>query len=321
MAAQTPAKKAELAFLVLTASFLPSLSLVALGALCLWEKGYVLPWSLAALTLVGTIYGAQRWALRVKPDARDQALDVDNELQRANAPIEADLAPANQHGALGKPSVRAPISNEELARADVASLAKTARIDDLLDQQRAWALTSRTIAVVARRLHPQHSSAIWQFTVPEALAISEQVSKRLGAFVITHVPFGERLTVSQMLTIYRARSIVDLAGRAYDIWRIVRLANPATGMASEARERLTKALVAWGHEHVTRQIVEAYVEEVGRAAIDLYSGKLRVQAGQPVVDRKGAELDEPTNPRAPGVLKQTKAMATAVLRRFAPGKK
>ena len=56
----------------------------------------------------------------------------------------------------------------------------------------------------------------------------------------------------------------------------VRLVNPATAITNEARERLSRALFQWGREHVMRRLVEAYVEEVGRAAIDLYGGRLRI---------------------------------------------
>jgi hypothetical protein len=82
--------------------------------------------------------------------------------------------------------------------------------------------------------------------------------------------------VSQFISIYQWRHMLDAAERAYDIWRLVRLVNPATAITNEARERLSRALFQWGREHVMRRLVEAYVEEVGRAAIDLYGGRLRV---------------------------------------------
>jgi hypothetical protein len=69
--------------------------------------------------------------------------------------------------------------------------------------------------------------------------------------------------------------MVGVAERAYDVWRIIRFANPATAMTHEAREQLSRAVVNWSKERVGRRIAEAYVQEVGRAAIDLYGGRLR----------------------------------------------
>ena len=54
------------------------------------------------------------------------------------------------------------------------------------------------------------------------------------------------------------------------------MANPVTAATNEARERLSKHLLQWGREHFTRQLAEAYVKEVGRAAIDLYGGRMGV---------------------------------------------
>jgi predicted GTPase len=42
------------------------------------------------------------------------------------------------------------------------------------------------------------------------------------------------------------------------------------------REQIQKELLAWGKQHVVKRLVIVYVEEVGRAAIDLYGGRLRV---------------------------------------------
>jgi predicted GTPase len=39
-------------------------------------------------------------------------------------------------------------------------------------------------------------------------------------------------------------------------------------------------MLEWGREHLAKRLAETYVEEVGRAAIDLYGGRLRVSAEQ-----------------------------------------
>jgi hypothetical protein len=269
MTQRTPAKRAELIFLAASALLAPSLSLVVLGGLFLWQTGYLLIWSLACAFVILAVVSIQALLLR-----------------RA--------APASV--ALELPTPVGTGSSEDKATVAVAKIAARARIDDLIDQDRAWALTSETITAVAEVYHPGHASAVWRFTVPEALAISEQVSRRLGRFITETVPFGDRLTVAQMLTLYRARGLVDVAGRAYDLWRLVRLANPAAAAAAEVRERLTKAIVAWGQDEVSRRIVQRYVEEVGRAAIDLYRGRLDQVHDGPLTP------SEPTDPASASLL-------------------
>ncbi|MFA5899769.1 MAG: GTPase, partial [Hyphomicrobium sp.] len=73
---------------------------------------------------------------------------------------------------------------------------------------------------------------------------------------------------------------IGMAEKAYDIWRLIRLANPVTAAAQEAREQLTKHLYANVRDQLARQLASAYVREVGRAAIDLYGGRLRVSEAE-----------------------------------------
>ncbi len=261
MAKSTPAVSATRYILIVTALLLPTLSLVPLGGLWLWEHGYVLWWALAALACIGVVTIVQRIviarALRRPPPAEVIAGD-------SNVAPDAELIDPTWN----------PL--EAKAWADVKVVASRVDLDRMTDLDAVILLGRNTVDVVARRLHPTREDAVWQFTVPEALAIAERVSRRLGRVVENNVPFGDRMTVSQFLAIYQWRHLLGTAERVYDIWRLVRLVNPATALTNEARERLSRALFQWGREHVMRGLVEAYVEEVGRAAIDLYGGRLKI---------------------------------------------
>lgn len=264
MEKSNPATSAARYILVATALLLPTLSLVPLGGLYLWEKGYILWWALAALICVAVVTLMQRLliagAVRHPPPSASPA-DADAEARDAG---------------LADPTW-SPL--EAKAWADVKMVAARVDLARMNDLDAVVTLGRNTVEVVAQRLHPTRQDAIWQFTLPEALAITERVSRRLGRMIETNVPFGDRMTVSQFLSIYRWRHMLDAAERAYDVWRLVRLVNPATAITNEARERLSRALFQWGREHVMRRLVEAYVEEVGRAAIDLYGGRLRIARG------------------------------------------
>jgi len=239
---------------------IPALSLIPLGSLWLWQNGYLLYWTAFSLLVIGFVYLTQRRLLPPAKAASQEAGQGD-----AGAPVEPepshDLSPA-----------------EEQAWRDVSLLAQRADPAALASSDALLKLGLEAIETVARRLKPGRSDPLWQFTTPEALAIIERVSRRLRVFVLDSVPFGDRLTVAQALTLYRWRGTLDMAERAYDVWRVIRLANPATAAANEAREQLSRAIADWGRDAVARRLTEVYVTEIGRAAIDLYGGRLRVRA-------------------------------------------
>ncbi|MEO8652046.1 MAG: hypothetical protein ABI391_07065, partial [Hyphomicrobiaceae bacterium] len=261
MAKSSPATSAARYILVATALLLPTLSLVPLGGVYLWQNGYVLWWALASLVSVALVAVAQRWLIA---GAVRKAPAKEGDTPAVSESLEAGLADPTWSPA------------EAQAWADVKVVASRVDLEKMTDLDAVALLGRNTVDVVARRLHPSRPDAIWQFTLPEALAISERVSRRLGRMIENKVPFGDRMTVSQFLAIYQWRHMIDKAERVYDIWRLVRLVNPATALTNEARERLSRALFQWGREHVMRRLVEAYVEEVGRAAIDLYGGRLKI---------------------------------------------
>ena len=160
------------------------------------------------------------------------------------------------------------------------AIASNVQPAELTDRDRVLNLGLRTIEAVARQIHPQDRNPLWKFTIPEALALVERVSADLRPFVIDNIPLGDQLTVGQVLKIYGWRSAIGMAEKAYDIWRLIRLVNPVTAAAQEAREQITKHLYANVRDQLARQLAGAYVREVGRAAIDLYGGRLRVTQAQ-----------------------------------------
>ena len=234
---------------------MPTLTLVPLGSLWLWEHGHVLPWAIGTALFVAI---ANVLSLR----------------------FLGGLAPASEGGAetgaADEPADTVWSPAEAEAWTDVLALAQRTDPKGLTSREAFLTLGADTVRTVARRLHPEVAEPLWQFTVPEAFALSERVSKRLGGFIAESVPLSDRLTVAQVLALYRWRGAVGMAEKAYDVWRLVRLVNPLTAATQELRERLSKQMMQWGREHVTQRLVHAYVREVGRAAIDLYGGRMRV---------------------------------------------
>ncbi|MGQ0673684.1 MAG: GTP-binding protein HSR1 [Hyphomicrobium sp.] len=275
-----PRRRGNRVFRIVVAStsiLLPALTLLPLGSLWLWEHGYVLHWAFGAfvLTMLGLLL--QWWLLR------EPASDV---------VLAGSPSPQLLNGAAGA-------SREAQARAKLDAYVSSLTPEKVRGSDAMRNLAVSTIQLVAREMHPGEADPHWKFTVPEALLLTERVAARLRPIVIDNVPLGDQLTVRQVLRLYEWRGAVDLAERAYDIWRIVRLINPAAAITQEARERLTRRLYASLKDEFTVRIGQGYVRELGSAAIDLYSGRLRVgQQGEAVTSAVGA-VSEPSVVDAP----------------------
>ncbi len=233
--------------LATTGVVLPAATLIPFGSMWLWEHGYLGYWAAGAFVLALSIIGLQWWILRPEPQ---------DEYDPADA---RPLGPQTESRAWGAVETYAATLTPEMIRGENAMKE----------------LALRTIEAVAREMHPGEKNPVWNFTVPEALALAERVAARLRPVVLDTVPLGDQLTVRQVLRLYEWRVAVDWAERAYDIWRIIRLINPAAAITNEARERITKKLYTSLRDEFTVRLAQGYVREVGHAAIELYGGKLR----------------------------------------------
>ncbi len=236
---------------------LPTLTLAPFGAIWLIQHGYALYWVMGACLFVVIAFLVQLYLLR-----------------RLGIPLKGAPPPE-------LPEDRAASTwtpREKQAWEAVLAVAEKVDLSHFASWQAFLGLGQETIEAVAKALHPEVEDPLWQFTVPEALTLVEQVSLRLKPMVVQNIPFGDRLTVGQAIRIYQWRSAIDIAQRGYDIWRIIRMLNPATAATQELRERLSNKMYRWGREELAKRLARGYVKEVGRAAIDLYGGRLRVSA-------------------------------------------
>lgn len=232
-----------------TSLVLPALTLVPLGSLWLWEHGYLIHWAVVAFSLVMIIVGLQWWVLR-----------------RSKSAVEDEILREHSQDAWN--------AREKSAWQAVEKFADNLTPDDVSSEGALRQLALRTIQLVASRMHPGDTDPLWNFTVPDALLMAERVARRLRPVVLDNIPLGDQLTVRQVMRLYQWRGAVDWAERAYDIWRIVRVLNPATAIANEARERITRKVYASLRDEFTVRLAQGYIREVARAAIDLYSGRL-----------------------------------------------
>lgn len=271
----------------------PTLSLIPLGSLWLWQRGYLLHWALAACVATGVAYGI---AARLLPRHEDAPTTGAN---------RGEQGAGDDDGSFG--SGLTP--REAEAWRAVREIAAGTDPDRLASRENALAVAVEVVERVAAVMRPGVTDPVWHFTAPEVLALTGEVSRRLRDFVEQSVPLGDRLTIAQALRLYRWRGVFDTASSVYDIWRLVRLANPLTAVTHEMRERLSRQLYQWSREHVARRIAETFVQEVGRAAIELYGGRLRAVEARPFP--AAGRATEPLPPTASDISERPLRMLVA----------
>ncbi len=235
---------------------IPWLSLLALGMVWLWQGGYVLDWAVAAAAL-----GLLAWPL------------LRSVQRRANKGARLAL------GDLAEPS-RAWNVVEREAWAQVLTIADSTAPFSFTQMGPLLVGARETIDAVAHRFHPEATTAWGQFSLPEALLLAERLCRDVRREAIRHIPGIRATRLSHLLWVQRQNErygqVAQMGWRVgFGLWRLARAAlNPLQAAAQETgsmiTEKTTKVLSYRLRAYATRLLVL----EVGRAAIDLYSGRL-----------------------------------------------
>lgn len=159
--------------------------------------------------------------------------------------------------------------------------------------QEMQAIATQVVTSVANTLHPNSAFASAHFTLPDILLAVEKGIKDFRAQVVSKVPGSDVIKVSQLLGIHAFYkdngSIMKTAWYAY---RLLRLSmNPAQAAIQEAKEVIESESIGGTLGFVHGQLARLVVEEIGRAAIDLYGGRLRVEVQNLVASANAAAPD------------------------------
>lgn len=231
----------------------PVLSLLGFGFLWLWQSNLALIWSVLAAACAGLA-----WLISAKPFAQIKSHEPESK-KLAESPPEPDWSP-----------------QDEAAWAKVCALAREIEPDQLKTQEGLIAQAQRTVELVARHYHPNAEDAYWRFTLPELLLLTENAAAGLRRTLHEQVPLSDQLRVSEIRWIYGWAPTVQWAKRIWDSWRVGRtVINPMGALAAEIRERIVNEVSSQGKQWVQGRLTQLFIEEIGRSAIDLYSGKLR----------------------------------------------
>jgi predicted GTPase len=266
--------------LLVLAVALPWLSLLGLGIVLLWHSGYVWAWAIAAAVL-----GVLAWPLL--------------RLVRRRANAEARLT----LGDIAEPS-RGWNAVERDAWYEVLSIADATSPFSFTESEPLVASARETVEAVARRFHPEAHSAWAQFSLPEVLLLAERLCRDVRREALRHIPGTRSLRLSHLLWVQQQKerygTIAQTGLRVgFGLWRLVRAAlNPLQAAGQETSGafvgKTTSVLSYRLRAYATRMLVL----EVGRAAIDLYSGRLALSDDE-VRDARERDAADSAVPVAP----------------------
>lgn len=236
---------------------LPLLALAAAGTYFLWQAGWLLGWIVGTLGIALFVWAGS--ALRRRQ-------------RRVPGKPEEPVTPASSTWA----------AREEAAWTEVQQLSQRTGTEVLEHRDLMLAVAQRTIESVARIYHPEQEKPVLEFTLPEILLLVERLSARLRRILLEQVPLSHRLKARILLKAWDFRPLLAAGlehGRhAYTLLRVARVVNPMNALLAEVRDHFMDDLLENAQANARRLIVRYWIEEVGRAAIELYSGQLRIDA-------------------------------------------
>jgi predicted GTPase len=242
--------------LLFLAVALPWLSLFVFGLVWLWQGGHVWVWAIGAATL-----GLLAWPLS-------------NHVQRR----------ANEEARVALGDLTAPTRGWNVVERDawtrVLAMADTAAAFSFTEMEPILASAREIVEAVARAFHPDVRNAWARFSLPEFLLLAERLSRDVRREALLHIPAIRAMKLSHLLWVHRQNVRYGEAAQTgwrlgFGLWRVIRAAlNPLQAAGQETSgvffERTTKVLSYRARAYATRLLIL----EVGRAAIDLYSGRL-----------------------------------------------
>jgi predicted GTPase len=287
--------------LLLFAVIVPWLSLAALGVVWLWQGGHVWRWAIAAAALSLLVWPLSRTVRR-----------------RANKEARVAL------GDVAEPS-RGWTAVEKEAWADVLAIADQTEPFTFMEIEPFGARAVATIEAVARRFHPQAHTAWAQFTLPEALLLAERLARDVRREALRHIPGIRAIRLSHLLWVQRQSDQYGEAAQTgwrvgFGVWRMARaLLHPLQAAGQETSGLFVEKTATVLSYRLRAYATRLFVLEVGRAAIDLYSGRLSLSQDEmrAARERDLSAAPEPLSPVRIVLMGQVSAGKSSLLNALA----
>ncbi|SDF08565.1 GTPase family protein [Limimaricola pyoseonensis] len=242
--------------LIIAASLaLPFVAPFLLGFLWLTEHDWLLPYLGVSVAIAGLAYGLRWFARRRRPVPGDAKSALMGEMK-----VEAD-----------------PVWSETERKAYNAA---RRRIERETAEPIAWAelpdLALSVIDDIAKGMGQADRKAL-DFTLPEALLLTERAASRYRDHLRRHVPFSDRISLATIHWVWKHRGRAQLAMEAaYAGHRVLRFAlNPAKGVLREVEWLMAGGNSSYLGNQMMGVLQAVLLEEVAHAAVELYSGRLR----------------------------------------------
>jgi uncharacterized protein len=159
------------------------------------------------------------------------------------------------------------------------------KIAEQLEENARWGhLQEHALALIkatAENYHDKGSRKELAFSIPELLMMVEEISRRYRLLLKTHVPFIEHTRLSLLAQGYDNKEKLMSGYRSakwvWNSYRIVRLVNPLTAVLAELRSQVIGKMMTQVSAEFQLKLKQALLQEAVSVAIDLYSGRFRVQ--------------------------------------------
>ena len=224
--------------LIIIVYAVPMLTLMVLGVLWLRENGYAVHFAVA--TLVTTIVALTIRAVWTRPTPSGDLL----------SPPGASEA-------------------ERKARAALTALINESRAKDLSSTSAAQTLAVKTIRAVADAYHPGDQTSWLNFSIPELLLLTEDVSSRLRGALLPILRHAE------ISTILKGHALFTKASKLVTAVSQLRWLNPESAIVKAVQGHVIAKVVDGVTDSAKAKAAAIIVEQVGEVSIKLYSGAYR----------------------------------------------
>jgi len=182
---------------------------------------------------------------------------------------------------------------ERRAREALRRRADAMDAEDLRDLEALVDLVTGAVRDVAEAYSPKDAVALWRFTLPELLLMTEDLTQRVRGTLLVDFPVLRHVELSWIVTLV---GVVDPLGKLANLYSVLRWVNPGSAFVSVLRGRLAEQALKGVSDSAKVQLSVILIEQTGDTAIRLYSGAYRRRAEERLPTAPETVADGPEEP-------------------------
>jgi|UPI00036492B8 hypothetical protein len=152
-----------------------------------------------------------------------------------------------------------------------------AKIPEQLAQDSDWQTMEQHALELVTLCAAEYGRREWDFSIPEALCMAEEVSRRYRRVLKAHIPGVESIQIGHIKLWYQHKDEATEAwvwsNRAY---RVLRLANPLAAVVAEMKSAIQDQVLQRVSKEIQTALKTALLHDVLAVSIDLYSGRFKI---------------------------------------------